>query len=254
MGVRACKSWTCADVHVPSVTFLFSCLRVWCVSDCECESVSVCVLVSISCYVVQKATEVEKSEWKTALRDVLASCAGLKGGAGAGGEAGVGISRTPLPPPPPICAVPSVAHSRHLLTCPICSPLGFLSHVFPHDSRAMLRHRYPLLRAFIPQPPPPSSFTYTRKHTGARVCTRRAGGLLVRGTMKLLAALKHRVVARVQLTRARMQLRDVRDYELIGRFCGLLLFPFTVYVCVGQMQGYSEDQIRDRLVTRKATP
>jgi hypothetical protein len=48
-----------------------------------------------------------------------------------------------------------------------------------------------------------------------------------------------------------MQLRNLMDYELIGRYCGLLLFPFVIYVCVGQMQGYSDDRIRDALAGRK---
>ncbi|AYU80781.1 hypothetical protein conserved [Leishmania donovani] len=72
--------------------------------------------------------------------------------------------------------------------------------------------------------------------------------------MKLLSVLKHRARARLELARARMQLRNVCDYEVIGRFCGLLLFPFTVYVCVGQTQGYSESQIRDRIASRKDVP
>ncbi|KAG5499428.1 hypothetical protein JKF63_07991 [Porcisia hertigi] len=72
--------------------------------------------------------------------------------------------------------------------------------------------------------------------------------------MKVLSVLKHRARARFELTRARMQLRNVRDHEVIGRYCGLLLFPFAIYFCVGQMQGYSEGQIRDRLASRKNLP
>ncbi|GET90572.1 hypothetical protein, conserved [Leishmania tarentolae] len=72
--------------------------------------------------------------------------------------------------------------------------------------------------------------------------------------MKVLTILKHRARARLELARARMQLRNICDYEIIGRYCGLLIFPFIVYVCVGQMQGYSESQIRNRIATRKDLP
>ncbi|KAG5473649.1 hypothetical protein LSCM4_03719 [Leishmania orientalis] len=72
--------------------------------------------------------------------------------------------------------------------------------------------------------------------------------------MKVLKVLKHRARARLELARARMQLRNLRDHELIGRYCGLLLFPFAIYICVGQMQGYSESQVRDRIFQRKDVP
>ncbi|CAG9578017.1 conserved hypothetical protein [Leishmania major strain Friedlin] len=72
--------------------------------------------------------------------------------------------------------------------------------------------------------------------------------------MKVLSVLKHRARARLELARSRMQLRNVCDFEVIGRSCGLLLFPFIVYVCVGQMQGYGESQIRDRIASRKDVP
>ncbi|KPI87728.1 hypothetical protein ABL78_3201 [Leptomonas seymouri] len=69
--------------------------------------------------------------------------------------------------------------------------------------------------------------------------------------LRILSAVRHRIRARYELARARMQLRNLTDYELIGRYCGLLLFPFIPYVCVGQMQGYTDDQIYDRLAERK---
>ncbi|KAK7200219.1 hypothetical protein NESM_000073400 [Novymonas esmeraldas] len=72
--------------------------------------------------------------------------------------------------------------------------------------------------------------------------------------MKVLSVLKHRARARLELARARMQLRSLRDYDLIGRYCGMLLFPFIVYVCVGQMHGYSQEQVRHRLSHRSNTP
>jgi hypothetical protein len=70
-------------------------------------------------------------------------------------------------------------------------------------------------------------------------------------SFRILSAVRHRIKARYELARARMQLRNLMDYELIGRYCGLLLFPFVIYVCVGQMQGYSDDRIRDALAGRK---
>ncbi|KPA80707.1 hypothetical protein ABB37_04879 [Leptomonas pyrrhocoris] len=70
-------------------------------------------------------------------------------------------------------------------------------------------------------------------------------------TLRILSAVRHRLKARCELARARMQMRNLMDYELIGRYCGLLLFPFVIYCCVGQMQGYADDQIRDRLADRK---
>ncbi|KAG5473927.1 hypothetical protein LSCM1_04563 [Leishmania martiniquensis] len=72
--------------------------------------------------------------------------------------------------------------------------------------------------------------------------------------MKIITVLKHRVRARLDLARARMQMRNLRDHELIGRYCGLMLFPFAIYVCVGQMHTYSESQIRDRIMKQKGTP
>ncbi|CAJ1010440.1 hypothetical protein Q4I28_005754 [Leishmania naiffi] len=71
---------------------------------------------------------------------------------------------------------------------------------------------------------------------------------------KVLKVFQHRARARLELTRARMQLRNLCDYEIIGRYCGLLLFPFVIYVCVGQMQGYSESRICDCIARRKDVP
>lgn len=76
-------------------------------------------------------------------------------------------------------------------------------------------------------------------------------GFSIAMSFRMLRAVRHRVKARYELARARMQLRNLMDYELIGRYCGLLLFPFLIYVCVGQMQGYTDDQIRNRLAARR---
>lgn len=48
---------------------------------------------------------------------------------------------------------------------------------------------------------------------------------------------------RLELMRARMHIRGILDYELIGRYCGILFFPFVLYVCIGKMEGYSEGRI-----------
>lgn len=70
-------------------------------------------------------------------------------------------------------------------------------------------------------------------------------------SLHILRAVRHRMQVRYELTRARMQMRNMMDYELLGRYCGLMIFPFVLYFCVGQMHGYSDDQIRDRLANRK---
>lgn len=56
---------------------------------------------------------------------------------------------------------------------------------------------------------------------------------------------------RLELMRARMHIRGILDYELIGRYCGILFFPFVLYVCIGKMEGYSEARIQKYL---KNTP
>lgn len=52
---------------------------------------------------------------------------------------------------------------------------------------------------------------------------------------------------RLALMRARMDMRRILDYELIGRYCGLLFFPFVVFVCIGRMESYSEARIQKSL-------
>lgn len=66
-----------------------------------------------------------------------------------------------------------------------------------------------------------------------------------------LQVIQSRLRARYELARARMQVRQFLDYEVIGRYCGLLLFPFVVYVCVGKMHSYSTNQIQEHLSQRK---
>ncbi|EAN84937.1 hypothetical protein C3747_13g2179c [Trypanosoma cruzi] len=68
--------------------------------------------------------------------------------------------------------------------------------------------------------------------------------------MGLFRALKFRLIARYELMRARMAMRGVADHELIGRYCGLALIPFTVYICAGTMQGYAKDRVKDSLSKR----
>lgn len=62
--------------------------------------------------------------------------------------------------------------------------------------------------------------------------------------------LKTTTQRRADLFRARMRMRQILDYELIGRYCGLLLFPFVLYVCVGQMQSYSDHRIRSAVIAQ----
>lgn len=73
-------------------------------------------------------------------------------------------------------------------------------------------------------------------------------------TMRVLSRLRERVRARLELARARMNMRGIADHELIGRYCGLMLFPFVLYVCLGSMQPYSDQRIRNALKDRRKEP
>lgn len=64
----------------------------------------------------------------------------------------------------------------------------------------------------------------------------------------MLKRIKGYAERRYDRMRARMHLRNVMDYELIGRYCGLLFFPFVIYICVGKMQAYSEGRIHKALI------
>lgn len=66
--------------------------------------------------------------------------------------------------------------------------------------------------------------------------------------MGMLQWIKRSIRGRYDLARARAQMRGVQDHELLGRYCGLMLFPFVIYVCVGSMGGYTDDRIRQSLV------
>ncbi|KAH9599118.1 hypothetical protein LSM04_007643 [Trypanosoma melophagium] len=68
--------------------------------------------------------------------------------------------------------------------------------------------------------------------------------------MNIFQRLHYRLVARYELMRARMAMRGIVDHELIGRYCGLALFPFTLYVCCGSMQTYRTNRVRDALEKR----
>lgn len=69
----------------------------------------------------------------------------------------------------------------------------------------------------------------------------------------MLKRIRIRAERRMDLMRARMRMRRILDYELVGRYCGLLFFPFVLYVCVGRMQGYSEGRIRRALKNQNDT-
>ncbi|EPY30480.1 hypothetical protein STCU_04045 [Strigomonas culicis] len=69
--------------------------------------------------------------------------------------------------------------------------------------------------------------------------------------MSFLGRIRRRVNARIELTRARMRIRGMVDYDLIGRLCGFMLFPFVIYVCCGSMQNYSNMKIHDALEERR---
>ncbi|CCW59759.1 unnamed protein product [Phytomonas sp. EM1] len=68
--------------------------------------------------------------------------------------------------------------------------------------------------------------------------------------MHLFRVLRKRIRSRMELTRARMNMRRLLDHELIGRYCGLLFIPFVMCVCIGRMNKYSENRIRDALNMR----
>ncbi|CCW67263.1 unnamed protein product [Phytomonas sp. Hart1] len=72
--------------------------------------------------------------------------------------------------------------------------------------------------------------------------------------MKLFSVLRNRIRSRLELMRARMNMRRILDHELIGRYCGLLFIPFVMYVCIGRMNIYSDNRIRDALKTQRNVP
>ncbi|CAD2218663.1 hypothetical protein AGDE_01301 [Angomonas deanei] len=65
--------------------------------------------------------------------------------------------------------------------------------------------------------------------------------------MGLIGSLLQRAKHKKEIFVARMQVRKIADFEFIGRLCGMLFFPFVVYVCCGSMQDYSNARITDAL-------
>nr|CCC47050.1 conserved hypothetical protein [Trypanosoma vivax Y486] len=68
--------------------------------------------------------------------------------------------------------------------------------------------------------------------------------------MRLLRRLQQRIRARYELARARQFFRGISDHELIGRYCGLALIPFTICICTGHMNTYATNRVQNELARR----